>query len=124
NHKFKFLESVKKVYELGLPIYATKNTADFLNKNNVKTKSLYKLHENKSPNVLEYFQQGKIDFAVNVVDSYIKKIVDDDYALRRSAIDHNIPLFTNRQKADLFIRAVSSKKLDDLLIKSWDEYVK
>ncbi len=123
-NKIKFLESVRKIYNLKLPIYATGNTAKFLNKNSIKTKSLYKLHEKKSPNLLEYFQNGKIDLAVNIVDSYIKKIIDDDYAIRRSAIDHNVPLFTNRQKAELFIKAVCEKKLDELPIKAWNEYVK
>jgi len=38
------------------------------------------------------------------------------------AVDHNTPLFTNIKKAELFVKAVSNKSLDDLKIKSWDEY--
>ena len=53
----------------------------------------------------------------------MKKHLNDDYSMRRSAVDHNITLFTNLKKAELFIKAVSSKTPDDLLVKSWDEYV-
>ena len=49
--------------------------------------------------------------------------LNDDYLMRRGAIDHNIPLFTNLKKAELFIKAVATKKIEDLPIKSWDEYV-
>jgi len=122
-NKIRFLETARRIIELNIPIYATEKTAKFLNKNKVKTRKLYKLHEKKSPNILEYFQKGKIDLAINLVDSHIKKIIDDDYQIRRYAVDHNIPLFTNRQKAELFIKAVIEKGLKGLLIKSWNEYV-
>jgi carbamoyl-phosphate synthase large subunit len=122
-NKAAFLDSARDLQKLGLPIYATEKTAAFLNNNGIKAKALYKLHEHQSPNVLEYFQEGKIDLAVNITDSHIKKIVDDDYAIRRSTVDHNIPLYTNVKKAELFIRAITTKSPNDLLIKSWDEYI-
>ena len=123
-NKTKFLENAKLLKTLNIPIFATEKTADFFNSNGIKTKALYKIHENKSPNVLEYFQKGKIDFAVNIVDSHFVKVIDDDYAIRRSAIDHNIPLFTNIKKAELFIKAICCKNLNGLPVKSWNEYCK
>ncbi len=122
-NKARFLESSKILTTLNLPLYASEKTADFLERQGVKTKTLYKIHENKSPNVLEYFQQKKIDLAINIVDSHVKKNIDDDYQIRRFAIDYNIPLFTNLQKAALFVKAITSIKPDDLKIKSWSEYV-
>ncbi|MDP2637519.1 MAG: carbamoyl-phosphate synthase large subunit [Candidatus Levybacteria bacterium] len=121
-NKVRFLDSAKLLTSLNLPIYATEKTAAFLNKNGITTKALYKIHESKSPNALVYFQNDKIDLAINIVDSHIKKDIDDDYAMRRFAIDQNIPLFTNLQKADLFVKAITSCKTDDLSIKSWNEY--
>ncbi|MBI4089745.1 MAG: carbamoyl-phosphate synthase (glutamine-hydrolyzing) large subunit [Candidatus Levybacteria bacterium] len=122
-NKINFLENAKKLATIGIPIYATEKTSLFLIKNGIKAKRLYKIHEKKSPNILECFQKEKIDLAINIVDSHVRKITDDDYAIRRSAVDHNISLFTNIQKAELFIKAVTSKKLEDLPIKSWNEYV-
>ena len=95
-----------------------------LNKNGVKTRRLYKIHERKSPNILDFFQRGKIDLAINISDSHFKKVINDDYVIRRSAIDHNIPLFTNFKKAELFIKAIVEKKPETLFPKSWNEYVR
>ncbi len=122
-NKADFLPHAKQLAKLHLPIYATEKTAKFLNSQEVSAKPLYKLHEHASPNVLDYFQNGKIDLAINIADPHIKRHIDDDYAIRRAAVDHNIQLYTNLNKAELFIKAIATKKLDDLLIKSWGEYI-
>ncbi|MCL4353177.1 carbamoyl-phosphate synthase (glutamine-hydrolyzing) large subunit [Patescibacteria group bacterium] len=123
-NKILFLPSVKKLAALGIPIFATKNTSIFLDKNGIRAKHLYKIHEKKSPNILEFFQKAKIDLAINITDEKFKKDIDDDFAIRRSATDHNIPLFTKMEKAGIFADAVTDKALDNLEIKSWSEYIK
>lgn len=122
-NKLGFLESARRLSKLHLPIFATENTAKFLLKNGVKAKPLYKIHENKSPNIGTYIQKGKVDLLINIVDMHIKKYIDDDYLIRRLSIDSNVPLFTNLKKAELFVKAVTEKKLENIPIKSWDEYV-
>ena len=42
--------------------------------------------------------------------------------MRRAAIDFNVPLITNSRLATAYIRAFCAKSLDDISIKSWDEY--
>ena len=64
-----------------------------------------------------------MDLAINLVETKFQKDESDLYTIRRAAIDHNIPVFTNRQKAELFVKAITSKNLEDLPIKSWSEYV-
>lgn len=122
-NKLKFLESAKLLTKMELPIFATEKTAQFLIKNGINAKKLYKIHEEKSPNILTYMQKGKADLVINIVDMYIKKEINDDYAIRRFAVDYNIPLFTNLKKAELFIRAIVLKNLETIPIKSWDEYL-
>jgi len=121
-NKVKFMDVIANLIKLNIPIFATERTSKFLNSNGLKTTLLYKIHENKKPNVLEVFQKGSIDLAINITDRYVKKEVNDDYFIRRSAIDHNIPLYTNLKKAELFVKAIGKKKFKDLEIKSWDEY--
>ncbi len=118
------LEPVIALTKLNLPMYATEKTALFLKKHGIKVETLYKIHENKSPNILECFQKGKIDLVINITDLNLEKHIDDDYAIRRAAVDHNITLYTNRQKATLFIQAITTKTPNDLQIKSWNEYIK
>jgi carbamoyl-phosphate synthase large subunit len=122
-NKVRFLESAISLAKLNLPIFATEKTAKFLKSHGLNIKHLYKIQEKKSPNVLEYFQKGKVDLAINLVETQLQKDEGDHYTIRRAAIDHNIPLFTNRQKAKLFVKAITSLKLEDLKIKPWSEYV-
>ncbi|HVB25601.1 MAG TPA: carbamoyl-phosphate synthase (glutamine-hydrolyzing) large subunit [Ktedonobacteraceae bacterium] len=120
--KAKFLESAKLLATLNIPLYATEKTCAFLRAHGIEATMLYKIHEQQSPNVLEYFGDNKIDLAINIVDRYIQKDVDDDYAMRRYAIDRGIPLFTKIKQARLFVKAIVAKDLATLPIKSWNAY--
>jgi carbamoyl-phosphate synthase large subunit len=120
--KQRFLEGARLLATLGLPLYATEKTSEFLRENGIETIMLYKLHEEKSPNILTYFRDHKIDLAINLVDHYVTKEEDDDYAMRRYAIDHNIPLFTKVKQARLFTRALVEKDLKTIPIKAWNDY--
>ena len=122
--KRRFLESARLLATLGLPLYATEKTSRFLHEYGIETTLLYKLHEQKSPNILTYFRDQKVDLAINVVDSHIMQEEDDGYALRRYAIDHNIPLFTKIKQARLFTNALIKKDLKTIPIKSWSDYVR
>ncbi|HEX7733202.1 MAG TPA: carbamoyl-phosphate synthase (glutamine-hydrolyzing) large subunit [Ktedonobacteraceae bacterium] len=124
--KQRFLESARLLAKLGLPLYATKQTSLFMRENGIEATMLYKLHEQKEPNILTYFRDHKVDLAINVVDSYYvpQEEEDDGYAMRRYAIDHNIPLFTKIKQARLFTRALVEKDLATIPIKSWNNYQK
>ncbi len=121
--KQKFLESALLLSTLGIPLYATEKTCAHLRANGVEATMLYKIHEEKYPNVLTYFREHRIDLAINIVDGFINKELDDDYAMRRYAVDHNIPLFTKIKQARLFTRAIVKKNLASLPVKAWNEYV-
>ena len=51
------------------------------------------------------------------------KQFEDDYTIRRAAVDYNVPLFTNLQAARLFVQAIAHYSLEDLPVLPWDEYV-
>jgi carbamoyl-phosphate synthase large subunit len=121
-NKEAFLESVRKLTTLPLMLYATENTAAFLKNHGIQAKMLHKIFEDKTPNILEYFQKREVDLAINLLDPEGKKDEGDHYTIRRAAIDHNIPVYTNLQKAKLFVNAITGKSLKTLPIKSWNEY--
>src|SRR5947209_7917314 len=120
--KVKFLESARLLDTLGIPLYATEKTCAFLRDNGFEATMLYKIHEQKYPNVLTYFSEQRIDLASNIVAGHIKKEVDDDYAIRRFSVDHSIPLFTKIKQARLFVQALLEKDLATLPVKAWHEY--
>ena len=62
------------------------------------------------------------DLVVNIPKNHSKRELTNGYKIRRGAIDHNIPLITNARLASAFIQAFCSMSLNDLQIKSWQEY--
>ena len=121
--KADFLSSTKILQAMGYHFYATKGTADFMKKNGVNAEALYWPSEEKEPNTLTYIVEGKIDLVINIPKNIEKQELDNDYLIRRKAVDFNVPLITNIQFAKRFVEAISRTSLDDLKIKSWDEYI-
>ena len=131
-NKTKFLSSAKNLYESGLKIYATHHTMLYLRGHGMEAVQLYKLHEMpQEPNIKTYLLKEKIDLVITINDfDYKKPIkadsleVDDDYMLRRNAVDLHVPILTDLQTARLFVRAISKYTLKDLLILPWDWYLR
>lgn len=117
-----FLPIAKLLPRLNLPIYATEKTTKFLTDNGIKAKTLYKIHEHKTPNALNFFQEKKLDLVIIITDKNIKKELNDDFMIRRAAVDNNIYVMTKIKNTQLFIRSLVNKGLNNLEIKSWDEY--
>ena len=123
-NKLDMLLTAKKLINLGLKIYATENTHKFLKESGIKNQRVYKISEEKHPSLLDLLRDGEIDLAINISEgSATEKGETDGFIIRRNCIDLGIPLITNLQSAELLISALTSKKMDDLQIKSWDEYV-
>ena len=120
--KAQFLSSARLLAERGFIFYATKGTADFMQSNGIEAKVLYWPLEKKEPNTLTYITEGKIDLVVNIPKNVEKEELDNDYLIRRKAIDSNVPLITNVQLAKRFSEAISKTSLENLRVKSWDEY--
>jgi hypothetical protein len=73
-------------------------------------------------NVMEMFSQHAFDLVVNIPKDHSRRELTNGYKIRRAAIDHNIPLLTNARLAGAFIKAFTSMKMEDIKIKSWQEY--
>ena len=69
------------------------------------------------------FKDGKqIDMVVNIPKNLTAGELSNGYKIRRAAIDLNIPLITNARLASAYINAFCTVSVDDLAIKSWQEY--
>jgi carbamoyl-phosphate synthase large subunit len=121
-NRHKFLESAKRLREMGFEIFATEHTSEFLKNKGVTNTMLYKVHESRKPNITDCITKGKIDLVICIPDTEKKANFDSDYVMRRMAVDFSVPLFTNLQISELFVQAISSKNISDLKIKHWGEY--
>ena len=122
SNKAEFLESTRILDKMGFKFYATKGTADFMKANGLKVEALHWPLDKKEPNTLRYIADGKIDLVINIPKNIEKKELDNDYLIRRKAVDFDVPLITNLQLAKRFVEAISRTSFEDLQIKSWDEY--
>lgn len=120
--KAELLDSTRILEGMGFKLYATKGTAQFLEVNGVKAEELYWPLQNREPNTLSYIANGKIDLVINIPKNIERDELDNDYLIRRKAIDFNVPLITNLQLAKRFVEAIYRTSLKDLKVKSWDEY--
>ena len=59
---------------------------------------------------------------INIPKNIEKEELDNDYLIRRKAVDFGVPLITNLQLAKRFVEALQRTSLDELKVKSWDEY--
>ena len=120
--KAELLESARLLKKKGFSLFATKGTHKFLSENEVDSKLLYWPDENENPNTIEYLRNRKIDLVINIPKNLTKNELDNDYKIRRNAIDFNIPLITNSRLAQAFITAFCTKNMEEITIKSWNEY--
>ena len=124
--KASLLDAAQALCKAGYTIYATEGTARFLNENNVKAIPVCYPDEVGTKtdvlNIMDLISQHKVDLIVNVPKDHTKREKTNGYRIRRGAIDHNIPLITNARLASAFIEAFCRVPLEDVQLKSWQEY--
>jgi len=114
----------KKLKRLGFSIFATEDTAITLNKSGIEAVKLYKVHEyGKEPNIMACLQEGHIDMVINIpmpttVEEKFRIILEDEYKIRRMAVDYNIPVIINLQLAKAVVDAIENVRKKKVEIKS------
>jgi carbamoyl-phosphate synthase large subunit len=120
--KVELLNSAKALREKGHKLYATRGTQQFLQNAGVEAHVAYWPDENQSPNTIELIKSREVDLVVNIPKDLSAAELNNDYTIRRSAVDFNVPLITNSRLASAFILAFCRMSINDLAIKSWEEY--
>ena len=122
--KASLLDGAQALQKAGYKIYATEGTAKFLGENGVNAIAVGWPDEahKEIPNVMDMIHDHKFDLIVNIPKDHTKREQTNGYKIRRGAIDHNIPLVTNARLASAFIEAFCKLSINDLQIKSWQEY--
>lgn len=123
--KVDLIDASRELYAKGYKIYATAGTAAFLCEHGVEATPVYWPDENPDAdtNVMKMIAEHKFDLIVNIPKNHTKRELTNGYRIRRGAIDHNIPLITNARLASAFIDAFCEMKMEDIQIKSSQEYI-
>lgn len=121
--KADMLDAAVSLYEMGYKLYATDGTYRYLAENNIPSIHVYwPSEENMFPQALDLLHNKEIDLVVNIPKNLTSKELSNGYKIRRAAIDLNVPLLTNARLASAFVAAIRKYSMDDIEIKSWDEY--
>ncbi|EXZ57682.1 carbamoyl-phosphate synthase (glutamine-hydrolyzing) large subunit [Bacteroides fragilis] len=120
--KVDMLEAARMLQKKGYDIFATGGSSKFLTENGVENIRVYWPSEEGHPQALEMLHKKEIDMVVNIPKNLTAGELDNGYKIRRAAIDLNIPLITNARLASAFINAFCTMDIDDIAIKSWEEY--
>ena len=121
--KVDMLNAALLLHQKGYQLYATGGTHRFLKENGIPSHRVYWPSETeKQPQALDMLHRREIDLVVNIPRDLTSGELDNGYKIRRAAIDLNIPLLTNARLADAFITAFCSLSVEDIQIKSWQEY--
>ncbi|OLS13121.1 MAG: carbamoyl-phosphate synthase, large subunit, partial [Promethearchaeota archaeon CR_4] len=120
----------RELVELGFRIFATSHTADHMEVAGIKVIRLHKVSETKlEPNLLNCILKGAIQMVINlplpsVVVEEFDNIMQDEYIIRRKAVEFNIPCITNIQLARAVVEAIKRQRDAKIKVKSLNEYHK
>ncbi len=107
------LPVAQRLRTLGLRISATEDTGAFLAARGIRgVRILHKVSEpDRHPNVTEALERGEIDLLLNVplslTQEKFERMLEDEYILRRRAIELGIPLFTSLEAFGAYVEGVA-----------------
>ncbi len=98
------LPIIKRFYDLGFNIEATKGTATYLKSHNIRTRVKRKLSEG-SNEIIESLQKGHITYVLNTL-SKSKSVNKDGLHIRQAAVENNITMFTSLDTIKVLINVL------------------
>jgi carbamoyl-phosphate synthase large subunit len=120
--KVELMEAMRQLQRKGYKIYATRGSQRFMAENGVEAVAVQWPDEEGEFNVRDMISKKQFDLVINIPKNTSERELSNDYEIRRSAVDFNIPLLTNARLASAFIQAFCSLEMKDLKIKHWGEY--
>jgi carbamoyl-phosphate synthase large subunit len=120
----------RNLRDLGFSIYATEHTADVIRKAGLNSVTvLHKVREvEKKPNILDYLLGRKVNLVINIPSANSvgveSEILEDEYTIRRLAVEFNIPVVTTLELASALVKVLKYRATGESVTKSLNEYMK
>mgnify|MGYP000888093586 CR=1 FL=1 len=107
-NKEEALTLAKRFAAIGYSILATQGTAKFFEENGVLTQLVEKIGTADDNDIPAFVRKGKVQAIINTVGT--KRTADKHgQAIRQSAIEHGVPLFTALDTADAMLKVLESR---------------
>ncbi|MCK4994506.1 MAG: carbamoyl-phosphate synthase large subunit [Candidatus Omnitrophica bacterium] len=120
-NKKKLLPIASKIAELGLKIYATEGTSQYLKKNGTNSFQVKKLHEGR-PNIVDAVKNKEINLIINTPMGRSGK--SDDSYIRIMAIQQKIPYITSMAAVVASVGAIEAVQKTSIVPKALQSYYK
>ena len=121
--KAELLTACKLLKDKGYQLFATGGSHQYLIDNGIPATRVYWPSEPEQyPQALQMIHDKEIHLVINIPKNLTQVELENGYKIRRAAVDFNIPLVTNTRLATAFITAFCNLPIDQMEIKSWDEY--
>jgi carbamoyl-phosphate synthase large subunit len=124
----KLLQTMATLKHLGFQILATEHTAEFLTEKQIDdVQIVHKISEpERKPNISDLLYERKINFIINIPStSTLEKYVgmlNDEYQIRRKAIELGIPVLTTPELAESFVKTLEWMTHNETTKKALEPY--
>jgi carbamoyl-phosphate synthase large subunit len=111
----------QQLYKMGFKICATKGTCLQLINNNVPAQFVLKVTEGR-PNIVDSIINREVALIVNSVTG--KQAVKDSFAIRRTAVERQVPYVTTIRGAAAVVKAIEALTKNKLTVSPIQAYYK
>ncbi len=109
----------RKLTELGLSLYGTSGTVDYLSQAGIEANLVRKVQEG-TPNVIDLLRQGEIRLIINTPSD--KQSRQDHFMIMRAAVDYGVPYITTVQAARAAAMAIDAIRKEQITIEPLSHY--
>ena len=109
----------RRLANLGFSLVATHGTAIRLREVGLECEDVFKVNEGR-PNIADLIRQGEIDLIINTPLGKVSHY--DEKAIRKAALQFNVPCVTTMTGAEAIVEAISNKiGQEDVVVRSLQE---
>jgi carbamoyl-phosphate synthase large subunit len=110
----------RKLVTLGLSLYGTSGTVEYLSQSGIDAHLVRKVQEG-SPNVIDLLRRGEIRLIINTPTG--KQSRQDHYQIMRAAVDYSVPYITTLQAARAAAQAIDAMKREKITLEPISYYI-
>ena len=97
----------RRLVRLGFKLVATEGTTERLREVGLHVESVFKVNEGR-PNIVDHIKRGEIDIVINTPLGRTSHF--DEQAIRRAALQYNVPCVTTMTGAQAIVEAINSRQ--------------
>jgi carbamoyl-phosphate synthase large subunit len=112
---------VKKLFDLGIAVIATRGTAQYLKDHGLEVEVINKVAEGR-PHIVDLIKNKEVHFVINTVSG--AQAQKDSFSIRESALQYKVPFTTTMSGAAAAVNAIEMLKKKKMNIKPIQEYHK